>query len=432
MVPTLLGVILITFFLFNVAGGSPAAAKLGKNVSPQALEEFDEQRGYNKPLFFGLWTETRAYEDSRFESHQGRWQRVEGVGYSREKGRIELERPGEYKIPLAFSLYADESFKWIIRYRLSPRGEAALELRSGDRTSARRRLVPGGWQEIEVAFETGGDAGKVDTLFDVENGTVQISSIRLRRRVAHFFDSQLWFYLKQLGRLDFGVSHTTNQKVSTMIMEGIVPSLALTVPIFVVGLVLAVSLSLVCAFFRNSLIDRSFVVVSVVLMSVNYLVWIVLGQYLFGYVTRWFPVWGFESFEYLILPCLIGTVHGLGASLRFYRTVMLDEMYQDYVRTAFAKGATRKRVLFRHVLKNAMIPILTSVIITIPYLYTGSLLLETFFGIPGLGRMSINALNNSDFDVIKAVVLIGAVMYVFANLVTDICYAAVDPRVKLK
>jgi peptide/nickel transport system permease protein len=111
---------------------------------------------------------------------------------------------------------------------------------------------------------------------------------------------------------------------------------------------------------------------------------------------------------------------------------MLDEMYQDYVRTAFAKGATRKRVLFRHVLKNAMIPILTSVIITIPYLYTGSLLLETFFGIPGLGRMSINALNNSDFDVIKAVVLIGAVMYVFANLVTDICYAAVDPRVKLK
>jgi peptide/nickel transport system permease protein len=128
---------------------------------------------------------------------------------------------------------------------------------------------------------------------------------------------------------------------------------------------------------------------------------------------------------------IIGIVSGLGENIRFYRTIMLDELYRDYVRTAFAKGVSRRGVLLRHVLKNAMIPILTNVVIAIPFLYTGSLLLEGFFGIPGLGGMSINALNYSDVDVVRAVVFIGAVLYVFANLLTDIAYALVDPRVKL-
>jgi peptide/nickel transport system permease protein len=166
-------------------------------------------------------------------------------------------------------------------------------------------------------------------------------------------------------------------------------------------------------------------------MSVNYLVWIVLGQYVLGYQVRLFPVWGFESWRYLILPCIIGVASGLGAGIRFYRAIMLDEMYRDYVRTAKAKGVSRSGVLFKHVLKNAMIPILTSVIMAIPFLYTGSLLLESFFGIPGLGNLAINAINNSDVDVVRAVVLVGAFLYVIANLVTDIAYTLVDPRIRL-
>jgi peptide/nickel transport system permease protein len=217
-----------------------------------------------------------------------------------------------------------------------------------------------------------------------------------------------------------------------MIRDGILPSLSLTVPMFIVGLLVSISLALICAFYRDTLIDRTFVLVSVVLMSVNYLVWIVLGQYILGYSLRVFPVWGYESARYLLLPCIIGVVSGLGANLRFYRTVMLDEMYRDYVRTAFAKGVSKSGVLFKHVLKNAMIPILTSVVMAIPFLYTGSILLETFFGIPGLGRMGINAINSSDFDVVKALVMIGAVIYLIASLITDICYAMVDPRIKLK
>jgi peptide/nickel transport system permease protein len=200
---------------------------------------------------------------------------------------------------------------------------------------------------------------------------------------------------------------------------------------FLIELVVAVSIALLCAFFRNTFVDRLIVVIAVVLMSVNYLVWIIFGQYVLGYRWGWFPLWGFESWTFLLLPVLIGVVSGLGTDVRFYRTIMLDEMYRDYVRTAFAKGVSRPGVLFKHVLKNGMIPILTNVVIAIPFLYTGSLLLERFFGIPGLGNMAINAVDYSDVDVIRAIVLIGSILYVIANLMTDLCYALFDPRVRL-
>jgi len=157
----------------------------------------------------------------------------------------------------------------------------------------------------------------------------------------------------------------------------------------------------------------------------------VAGQYLLAFKAGWFPVWGFESWAYLLLPVLIGIVGGLGENVRFYRTLMLDEMYRDYVRTAYAKGVGAGGVLFRHVLRNAMIPVLTNVALAIPFLYTGSLLLEGFFGIPGLGGLAINAINASDVDVVRAVVLVGSILYVIANLLTDLAYAWFDPRVKL-
>ncbi|NLB60662.1 MAG: ABC transporter permease, partial [Lentisphaerae bacterium] len=246
------------------------------------------------------------------------------------------------------------------------------------------------------------------------------------------WDSQLAFYLGQLIRLDFGVSSSMNQPVARLLLQGIGPSLALALPILLVELALGVVLALLCAFFRNRFVDRFLVVLAVALMSINYLVWIVGGQYLLAYRWHWFPLWGFESWRYLLLPVAIGVISGLGANVRFYRTIMLDEMHREYVRTAFAKGLSRRRVLFRHVLKNALIPIITNVVIALPLLYTGSLLLESFFGIPGLGYLSVNALNSADLDVVRAVVLIGAILFVGANLIADLCYALVDPRVQLK
>jgi len=266
----------------------------------------------------------------------------------------------------------------------------------------------------------------------VEEGARTVTSIRLERRMPHWWDSQWMHFFKALARLDLGTSLATNEKVTDMLRRGILPSLALTVPIFLGGLVLSVGLALVCAYWRNHWQDRVLVIVSVALMSVNYLVWIIFGQFFMAYKMGWFPIWGFESWRYLLLPVTVGIISGLGANLRFYRTVILDEIYKDYVRTAYAKGLSPAAVLLRHVLPNAMIPIVTNMALAIPFLYTGSLLLESFFGIPGLGGMSINAINSSDVDVVRGVVLVGAVLYVVASLLTDICYALVDPRVKLR
>jgi peptide/nickel transport system permease protein len=170
-------------------------------------------------------------------------------------------------------------------------------------------------------------------------------------------------------------------------------------------------------------------------MSIPYLSFILFGQYFLAYKWGLFPVFfspELRMAQYVALPVLIGIAAGLGRNLRFFRTVMLDEMQNDYVRTAFAKGLTVRRVLFKHVLKNAMIPIITRVVLAIPFLFLGSLLLERFFGIPGLGYLMVEAINSRDYFVISAMTYISAILFVVFNLITDICYSLVDPRISLE
>ena len=413
MGPTVIGVILLTFILFNVVGGDLAAIALGKKVSLQTLESFDEQRGLNKPLFFGTRAKSRAYEDQDFAEGAGRWRGWSNAVYSAESATVRIN-PDAAIDPIAFPLKADAEFVWTVSYR-------------GKGTLAGRKLVSNDWKTEKIRFQGSENGG-----FSTGAEGLEIRKLKLRRVVRNPFDSQLLFYIRQLARGDLGYSESLKQPVSKLLKDGVLPSLSLTVPIFLIGIVLSVSLSLVCAFFRDTFVDRFLVTFSVALMSINYLVYIVAGQYFLAYKQGWFPVWGYESARYLFLPVLIGVISGLGSNIRFYRTVMLDEMYKDYVRTAFAKGVSKPRVLFVHVLKNAMIPIITNVVIAIPFLYTGSLLLESFFGIPGLGYLSINAILSADIDVVRAIVLIGALLFVVSNLMTDLCYAAADPRVKLK
>jgi len=246
------------------------------------------------------------------------------------------------------------------------------------------------------------------------------------------FDAQFPRLCRQLLRGDFGESIKTKQRVSTMLREGVLPSLCVTTPLFFIELALAIALALLAAYYRDTWIDRGIMVVAVTGMSISSLVYIMVAQYWLASEWRLFPVWGFEGPQYLVLPVLIGVVAGTGGSVRFYRTVMLDEMYQDYVRTARAKGVSPRGVLFRHVLRNAMIPILTNVIVAIPFLYTGALLLENFFGIPGLGRLTVTALFTGDEDVIFATTFIGAILFVVANTITDIAYTWADPRIRLR
>ncbi len=436
MIPTVLGVIIITFILFNVVGGSPAAMTLGKNISPKALEDFDEQRGFNKPLLWGRWSGTRAYPAADFRQHAGAWRAVPEAVYqppaAGAPGLVRLAPGQAAAIPMNFPPPAGGMLRWRLRYRLAAgRAELLAAPPAGGGNPAVLGALPPArdWTSRALVFTN--PALPAVLLLRAAEAPLEIAALRLERANRGWLDSQFFFYLRQLARLDFGVSNYSNQRVSQMLREGILPSLTLTVPIFCGSLLASILTALVCAFFRDTWLDRGIVVAAVMLMSLNYLVWIIFGQYLLAYRAGWFPIWGYESWHYLVLPVVIGIVSGLGENIRFYRTIMLDELYRDYVRTAFAKGVSRRGVLFRHVLKNAMIPILTNVVIAIPFLYTGSLLLEGFFGIPGLGGMSINALNYSDVDVVRAVVFIGAVLYVFANLLTDIAYALVDPRVKL-
>jgi peptide/nickel transport system permease protein len=248
----------------------------------------------------------------------------------------------------------------------------------------------------------------------------------------NLLDAQFPRLVASLARGDFGESIKTRQPVSQMLLQGIGPSLSLTIPLFVIDLLVAIALALTAAYFRNTWVDRCLVVLAVMGMSISTLVYIMVGQYWLASEWRLFPVWGYEGSQYLLLPILIGVIAGVGGSVRFYRTVMLDEMYQDYVRTARAKGVSPPRILFSHVLRNSLIPILTNVIVALPFLYTGSLLLESFFGIPGLGRMLVMAIADGDEAIIFAETFIGAVLFVLANTLTDIAYTWADPRVRLR
>ena len=248
------------------------------------------------------------------------------------------------------------------------------------------------------------------------------------------WDSQLVNHFKNALTFNFGRARD-REPVMDKIRRGIGPSLALTVPMFFGVVIISVSLSLIIAFVSGSRWDVPAVVICVVGMSIPYLSFILFGQYFFAYKWGLFPVFfspDLSMAQYVALPVLIGIVTGLGANVRFYRTVMLDEMRSDYVRTAFAKGLDTRRVLFKHVLKNAMIPIITRVVLAIPFLFLGSLLLERFFGIPGLGYLMIEAIGSRDYFVINAMTYISAILFVIFNVITDICYALVDPRVSFE
>ena len=306
-VPTTVGILLLTFVLFNVVGGSPAEVVLGKNATAESIAAFNRKWGYDKPLIFGDCSDCS---------------------------------------------------------------------------------------------------------------------------IGGLFDSQFFTFVGGICKGDFGYSIENQEPVVDVLKRGVGPSLLLTVPILVGGVIIALMLATLSAATRGGWVDRSILVFSAVLMSVNYVVWVLAGQFFLSYKAGIFPVWGYSSAFYLVLPVLIGIFSSLGADVRFFRTTILDEVYKPYVLTARAKGLSGFTIMTRHVLRNALIPIVTYVSLSIPYLFTGSLLLESFFGIPGLGSVSINAIHSADMAVVRAVVVLGSLLYQFVNLLTDVLYAFLDPRIR--
>ena len=244
-------------------------------------------------------------------------------------------------------------------------------------------------------------------------------------------DSQLVQYFSQLARMDFGDSVEHSRPVLEVLGDGVGASLAITVPVLLIGAVVSLALALVCACWRARKPDTAVLFSTTFLLAVNPVLWVLLGQFFLAYKLGWFPIWGFDSWWALALPVLLGVMIGLPRDVRFLRTLLLDEIYKPYLRTARAKGLNTPRILLGHLLPNTMIPIVTYFSLSLPFLFTGSLLLESTFGIPGLGAATLNALHSADLPVIRAVVLLGALAFQLVNLLTDLSYALIDPRVRL-
>ncbi len=245
-----------------------------------------------------------------------------------------------------------------------------------------------------------------------------------------FVQKSARMFLLDFGKSDLG--RDINHELSARMW----PSLALALPVFIAGLFVAIVAAMVLAFFRGTWIDYSGVIACVVLMSISSLFYIIAGQFIVARTWNLVPISGYEggldSIRFLALPVLVGVIAGLGSNVRWYRAIFLEEIGKDYVRTARAKGLSEGAVLFRHVLKNAMIPILTGTVVVIPSLFLGSLISESFFGIPGLGSFTIEAILMQDFAIVRAMVFIGALLYILGLILTDLSYTLVDPRVRLQ
>lgn len=251
----------------------------------------------------------------------------------------------------------------------------------------------------------------------------------------HFTETIFYKKSVRLFVFDFG-NADDGRNIGQDISQRMWPSLAIAIPVFIIALIANITFALIIAFFRATYVDYLGVVLCVILMSISTLFYIIGGQFLISKLLHLVPISGFSAdphtiFKFLILPVIVGVVGGIGSGTRWYRTIFLEEINKDYVRTARAKGLAERIVLFKHVLKNALVPILTGVVAVIPLLFMGSLILESFFGIPGLGSYTIDAIQAQDFAIVRSMVFLGSVLYIIGLILTDISYTMVDPRIRL-
>jgi peptide/nickel transport system permease protein len=282
----------------------------------------------------------------------------------------------------------------------------------------------------------GGDPAEVLAGLNASPQTVE--AIRTQLGLNQPWYVQLYIYLKGIVTFDWGRSWATNESVAHLFATRLPATLTVMLPILILDTLVALPIAMWVAYRRGSLGDRAIMIVSTLALSVSFLVYIIVGQYVFGFELGWFPVQGWSDsvvtnlVTYVPLPVMLAVLVGIAPQTRLYRTFFLDELGHDYVRTARAKGMNERTVLFRHVLRNAMVPILTNIGLALPGIFVGSFLIEVFFSIPGLGREVILAVNRNDYPVIQALTVYLAMLTMLINLAVDILYKLVDPRVVLK
>ena len=266
----------------------------------------------------------------------------------------------------------------------------------------------------------------------------QIDAIRRELGLDRPWYVQLWIFVQDIFTFDFGKSWMTREQVKDIFFTRLPATLTITIPILLLEVSLAIPMAMLVAYYRGTLLDRTIMAICVAAMSISFLVYIIVGQYFFGFRLGWFPVQGWSDsfwrnlFVYAPLPIMLAAAVGLAPQTRLYRSFFLDETKSDYVRTARAKGLSEPALLRRHVLPNALVPVLTNVSLLLPGVFVGSFLLEIFFSIPGLGREIYIAVNRSDYPVIQAFTVYLSVLTMFINLGADVLYRLVDPRIQLK
>lgn len=420
----LFGVMLLTFVLFRVAAGDPCATLLGKNPKPREIEDVRRSLGADKPLFWGKWRRTEAYTNAVFAKDRTSFT---GVAYS---GEI---TPGAE----AVSLSPGAAVIFTRNFETRPGETLQLEI-----DSSGPLILNGQTYSPKHGTVTLPVPSPAPETLRLETGesSVRIAAARFYRETADPADSQLLASFKELvtftksfpfvSFFNFGRTLQTHEPIRSRLWQGMWPSLFLMLPIFFGELFFGLLFAMIACLKRDSRTDRVIMVFSVAGMSISYLALIIFGQWLLGYYWNLFPVWGWGDARFLALPVIIGIISGTGSGVRFYRTVFLNEINREYLRTAVAKGASPLSVYGKHLLRNSLIPIITRASSVLPFLFTGSLLLESFFGIPGLGNEGINALHDADLQLLKALVILGSILFVVINLLTDVVYAWADPRMR--
>lgn len=424
-IPIVIGVNLITFALFFFVNtpDDMARAHLGaKRVTEEQISRWKRERGYQFPYFYNDgWSETEVRQ-------------VSGGDVSL---RLPAQRAGEYRLR--------------IEVANPDKGTLDVEIATGETA---RLLLPGGPEQDRIRIDLA-DRNHEAIFFRLEpaegryhsldlsflpSKDAPLAVVRLGFRedlsfTARFTETIFWKKSVRLLFFRFGASDD-GRNIGEEIRKRIKPSLAVTLPIFLIGLAVNITVAGILAFYRGTYLDFWGVVTCVVMMSVSILFYVIGGQWLLGKTLRLVPVSGYDTglyaAKFVLLPVVIGVIGGIGNGVRWYRTIYLEEMGKDYVRTARAKGLPESVVLYKHTLKNAMIPILTGVVVSIPFLFIGSLVLESFFAIPGMGSFTLEAIQRQDFAIVQAMVFLGSVLYIAGLIMTDISYTLVDPRIRLE
>jgi peptide/nickel transport system permease protein len=429
-VPILLGVNMVVFLLFFFVNSPDdmARAHLGrKRVTPEQIDRWKREHSLDLPYFYNAG-----------------WRRLASLPATATENRLEVltAGAGEYALVVEAPIGPHATQQRTVHLHTSQPERLTLP----DDFDAEGRLVlppetsTQRWR-FRLTSEPEADPTppslqltfSVETPAPVHRVVIEYKeSLPLSARFIQtiFFQRSLKMLAFQYGKSDDG------KDIGAELAKRIGPSLSITLPAFVLGLLLDIFFAMGVAFYRGTYVDYWGIIVCVILMSISALFYIMGSQVVLGKLLRLVPISGFDyglhGLKFIALPVLVAIIAGLGGSVRFYRTIFLEEINKDYVRTARAKGLPERRVLFVHTLKNAMIPILTGVVVSLPFLFAGSLLLESFLAIPGMGSFMLDAIQRQDFAVVQAMVSLGSFLYIVGLLLTDISYTLVDPRVRLE